>query len=429
MALFPPVSALSRLGRRWAILSRQQVNAAFTFACFSAAPVLGSTLSFLVNGAGIESFVQLCRGAVPLSRDRAMIRITIALYAYAAAYLLSIVMNPMIGGWSGKAWPILTLLLFPVLYSGWSNASKQAIARAAVFGSMVACYGAFILAVAQYPFFEGRVEGGAGNAIIFATVTCLAAPVALAGMFIVEKRYAWALGGAVGAAAVAILLSGTRMTWVALFVALAAVLFVNRHEVRARLSRRMLLAAIPALALVAAVASQTVPSRVEALANDWRLLTEEGDYDTSLGQRLLLWRLGLDLALQNRVLGQGPQFTKLHISDEYPVKSALPLRFSHFHNAFLGAWVEAGPVGLVSLIAVFVLAGFTALRTLSASRDPVERFGSAVLLSLVATFGIGGMTGIVVGHDLLDAAFMTFLVVGTYLSAGTVTPWRQGAKS
>ena len=425
MALFPPVSALSRLGRRWAILSRQQVNAVFTFACFSAAPVLGSTLSFLVNGAGIESFVQLCRGAVPLSRDRAMIRITIALYAYAAAYLLSIVMNPMIGGWSGKAWPILTLLLFPVLYSGWSTGNKEALARAAVFGSMIACYGALVLAVAQYPFYGGRAEGGAGNAIIFATVTCLAAPVALAGAFLVEKRFAPALYGAVGAAAVAILLSGTRMTWVALFVALGAVLYIYRAEIRAGLPRWTLLVVVLALALFAAAASETVPRRVEALANDWRLVSTEGDYDNSLGQRLLLWRLGIRLALENRILGQGPQFTKLLIRDEYPVKSDLPLRFSHFHNGFLGAWVEAGPIGLISLVAVFLLAGLTALRKF-ASHDPVERFGSAVLVTFVATFGIGGMTGLIVGHDLLDAAFIAFLVVGTFLSSGTITRWKPG---
>ena len=113
------------------------------------------------------------------------------------------------------------------------------------------------------------------------------------------------------------------------------------------------------------------------------------------------------------------------IRDEYPVKSELPLRFSHFHNGFLGAWVEAGPIGLISLVAVFLLAGLTALRKF-ASHDPVERFGSAVLVTFVATFGIGGMTGLIVGHDLLDAAFIAFLVVGTFLSSGTITRWKRG---
>lgn len=36
------------------------------------------------------------------------------------------------------------------------------------------------------------------------------------------------------------------------------------------------------------------------------------------------------------------------------------------------------------------------------------------------------MTGLIVGHDLLDAAFIAFLVVGTFLSSGTITRWKPG---
>ena len=54
----------------------------------------------------------------------------------------------------------------------------------------------------------------------------------------------------------------------------------------------------------------------------------------------------------------------------------------------------------------------------SLSADPLERFGATMVVVTVIVYLIGGLTGILLGHDILDSAFMVFMVSGTYLASG-----------
>jgi O-antigen ligase len=56
------------------------------------------------------------------------------------------------------------------------------------------------------------------------------------------------------------------------------------------------------------------------------------------------------------------------------------------------------------------------------STDPVERFGATMIVVTVITYLTGGLTGILVGHDILDSTLMVFLVAGTYLASGRCLP-------
>lgn len=92
--------------------------------------------------------------------------------------------------------------------------------------------------------------------------------------------------------------------------------------------------------------------------------------------------------------------------------------FSHFHNGFLTALVEAGILGAVTLAAIFVVAARNAAKVLRTSTDAIERFGATLIVIVVITYLTAGMTGILVGHDILDSVLMIFLVSGTYLASG-----------
>ena len=96
--------------------------------------------------------------------------------------------------------------------------------------------------------------------------------------------------------------------------------------------------------------------------------------------------------------------------------------FSHFHNGFLTALVQAGILGAVTLAAIFVVAARNAAKVLRISTDPVERFGATMIVITVLTYLTGGLTGILVGHDILDSTLMVFLVAGTYLASGRCLP-------
>jgi O-antigen ligase len=314
---------------------------------------------------------------------------------------------------------VLTFLLFPFLYSSWCLSRKETVARSAVNGSMIACYGALVFAIVQFHIYGIRAEGGAGNAIVFATMTCMAASIALAGAFTRQGMAAVPLFGAYCAGSIAILYSGSRMTWLALFLSTAAVLWVYRERRHAWSSALAMSCAALAVAVVTFAGAQIIPSRIEALVRDWRQMSEHGDYDTSLGRRAELWQIGLSAIRENPIIGHGPQSTRGLIHEGFKKIGLDDVYYSHFHNGFLNAWVEAGILGALSLAAIFVVAAFLAMGTLAATTDANARLGAIILIALVANYVVNGLAGILVGHDILDAMLTVFLTVGSYLAAGT----------
>jgi O-antigen ligase len=388
----------------------------YTFICFAGAPIVGSLVSIAIIVGGVGGVLQVLKRVMPVSRDRFMLYATVPLYLYSISYLLSLVANPM-PAWRYVA-PVLPFLFFPFLYSSWCLSRQETVARSVIVGSMVACYGALVLAVVQFHVYGMRAEGAAGNAIVFATAACMAATIALAGAFMREGRTAAALFGAYCAGSIAVLYSGSRMTWVALFLSSAVVLWINRKRRHAWSSALALSCAALAMGAITFAAAQVVPSRVEALVKDWQQLSEHGNYDSSLGRRAELWQIGLAAVRESPILGHGPQATRALIRDGFE-KIGMGVGYSHLHNGFLNAWVEAGIVGMLSLMALFIVAAYHAARTLRTATVAHERLGAIMLIVLVITYFANGLTGILVGHDLLDAMLMAFLVVGIYLAGGT----------
>lgn len=388
----------------------------FTYVCFAAAPIAGSAVSFAVNIGAAGGVVEVLRRIVPVSRDRIMVTLAVPIYLYCTSYMLALVANP------APAWryvlPIATFILFPFLYSSWRLSRKSTVARSVVNASMIACYGALAIAFLQFHFYGVRAEGGAGNAIVFATVTCLAACTALAGAFSRRGTMSLALFGAYCAGSIAILYSGSRITWLALFLSTVVILWIHRRRRHAKASAIAATCAAIAVGFIALVGVQTVPGRIDALLRDWHEMREQGNYDTSVGRRVALWDIGLAAVRDEPILGHGPQSTKALISDGFQ-EMGLDVSFSHFHNGFLNAWVEAGVFGMVSLAAMFLVAGYFGVRSLARDTTGDEALGATMLISTSATYVVGGTTGIMVGHDILDAMLVTYLAVGAYLVAGT----------
>jgi O-antigen ligase len=407
---------LPRWFSRWLLAHDDRRSEIYTYVCFASPPILGTVATIAVIVGGVGGIVEISKGLMPVSRDRFLLYATVPIYLYCASYLVALVANPM-PEWKAVA-PVVPFLLFPFLYSSWCLSKKETIARSVITASMIACYGALALAVFQFHFYGMRAEGGAGNAIVFATVTCMAAAVALAGAFIREGKAAVPLFGAYCAGSIAVLYSGSRMTWLALFLSTAAILWIYRERRHALGSALAVSCAALAVAVVTFAGTQIIPSRVEALARDWRQMSEHGNYDTSLGRRAELWRIGVAAVRENPIVGHGPQSTKPLIRDGFK-KIGMGVGYSHFHNGFLNAWVEAGIVGILSLAAIFVVAGYLAIRTLATTTAAEARLGAVMLIALVTTYVVTGLVGIMVGHDILDAMLIAFLAVGIYLASGT----------
>ncbi len=395
----------------------------FTYVCFSLGPIFGSVASIAVNVGAVGGVVEVLRGIIPISRDRFLLYITIPIYLYCAAYLLSLAVNPA-PDWE-YVLPVLTLLLFPFLYSSWCLSRRETVAKSVVNASMIACYGALALAMVQFHVQGVRAEGGSGNPIIFATMTSMAATIALAGAFSRQGTSAASLFGAYCAGSIAVLYSGSRISWLALFLSTAAVLWIYRARRHVWSSALAMSCAALAIGVVAFAGAQVIPSRVEALVHDWQQMSE-GNYDSSIGRRAELWRIGLAAVQQNPVIGHGPQSTKPLIHEGFE-KIGLDVNYSHFHNGFLNAWVETGALGALSLAAIFVVAAWLAARTLATGMDANARLGGVILIAFVVNYVVSGLSGILLGHDIMDAMLTALLAVGIYLAAGTSMLPREAA--
>jgi len=408
---------LNRLSSIKRHLTPQQINIYFSVLCFFFPPVLGSTVSFVFNGGGLWSVLLLAMKRRRFNIDRPMLAMTVAIYAYCAAYLLASIANNALKADAPHLAALITFLFFPISYSTWSITEKVALARVVVLASMAACFGAFILAVVQYYWLGMRAEGGAGNAIPFATVTCLGVMMCLAGWLSGIERAKGLLIPAAVAGTIAILYSGTRIIWVAIPIAGIAVLLINRRRLGGANVGRMLLISA-AIALVLAIAGfHIISERADFLLSDWDALTK-GDHATAVGLRVALWQIGLDAFRDAPIFGHGIAASQALMKQGFREQFGINIGFSHFHNGFLTALVQAGLLGAITLAAIFVVAARNAARVLRLSSDPVERFGATMIVVTVIVYLTAGMTGILLGHDILDSTFMVFLVSGTYLASG-----------
>ncbi|WP_032917385.1 O-antigen ligase family protein [Mesorhizobium erdmanii] len=416
---------MSRLSSLRQQFTPSRVNIGFSILCFFCPPVLGSAVSFVFNGGGLWSVLLVAFRKRRFNVDPAMMALTIAIYAYCAANLVASLVNGAIARDALRLVPLVTFLLFPISYSTWSITQKTTLVRVIVLSSMAACFAALLLAVIQQYGLGMRAKGGAGNAIVFAEVLCLAVMVCVAAALSGIERHRNVLICAALGGTIAIVYSGTRIIWLSLLLTGIAVLAINQQRLRGRNAVRLLLLLSAVGVVVAAVGFQTISGRVDFLRADWDGLGAQGNYSTSLGFRVALWDIGLKAFRETPWFGHGVGATQSLIRRGFRDQFGMDAGFNHFHNGFLTALVQAGILGAVTLAAIFVVAARNAAQVLRKSADPIERFGATMIVIVVITYLTAGMTGILVGHDILDSVLMVFLVSGTYLASGRQAPLPQ----
>lgn len=409
---------MNRLSSARQQLTPSRINIYFSTLCFFFPPVLGSVVSFVFNGGGLWSVLLIALKKRRFNTDRPMMALTVAIYAYCAANLVASIVNNTIVRDAPHLIPLVTFLFFPISYSTWSITPKTTLVRIIVLSSLAACFVALLLAIFQQYWLDIRAEGGAGNAIVFAEVLCLAVLVCVAGALSGIERHRVALICAALGGTIAIVYSGTRIVWLALLIAGIAVLLINQQRLRGRNAVRLFLLLLAVGIVVGAFGFQTISGRVEFLRSDLDSLAAHGDYTTAIGLRFAVWDIGLKAFREMPLFGHGVGATQLLIKQGFKDLFGMNAGFNHFHNGFLTALVQAGLVGALALAAIFVVAARNAALVLRNSTDPIERFGATMIVIVVITYLTAGMTGILIGHDILDSVLMVFLVSGTYLASG-----------
>lgn len=391
------------------------LNAAFAFCCFALPPVVGSGWSIAFHGCAIWALIMVASGRVPMTRDRDVLVLSAAFAVIAVAHLVSFAVN---GARPAHAVEFLwtgTLCLLPFTYSTFRIARRDEIERWAVCGAAVAGYAALLLAAVQRVVFDLRPPGGAGNAIVFASIVGLTGLIALAGALARPDRSRRFLLGGYFSSLGALGLGGSRAIWIAVIAGTIVVAILWRSALAIGRPGRAAAVGALVLLLLGPLALPTLERFADLPAN-WADMTDRGNYASELGERIAMWRIGAELFADRPLLGHASGLAGEAMRARLWTDYGMERGFTHFHNDFLTLGVEAGLLAALALAFCYLYLAAIALRTIRGQYDRSQRLGATILLSIVIVYSLTGLTTAMHGHDLLDTVFVGALLIGLLLN-------------
>ena len=191
--------------------------------------------------------------------------------------------------------------------------------------------------------------------------------------------------------------SSERGVWMAIPV-LAIILI--RHRISVKYGTLVAALAIIALGLASYWLSPEIHDRMAVTQNEIAKIAS-GDLETSAGFRLQMWNAGIELVRENPIAGVGPD----GVSDAlrslarrgWMTPSALQAALSQLHNEILANTVRLGLLGLVSILAVYLVPAILFVNAAASADRFVQRaahlgvlfvFGYLVLGLTIETFNI-----------------------------------------
>ncbi|MEO1746534.1 MAG: O-antigen ligase family protein [Pseudomonadota bacterium] len=313
------------------------------------------------------------------------------------------------------------LFLMPMVLFARYDGGERPVEFALILRWALPAAGLFGVAIGivQYVFVGIRAEGGAGNALPFATVMAMAAPGAL--MLACRDDRIWvrlySASGWLGCL-FAVFLSESRTMIAVLFMATLLFAVWNWRPLVRGLPRAVIIASLIAAGFLATAGAIFVVERTVSQVEEDRVPEAR---PSSVGWRVLYWKAGWDIALEKPLLGVGrdarmAEVGKVLVADGNRENPDLP--HSHLHNAYLNALVDHGLPGIVSLLAVLVLPVVIWFRDSGASADGALTAG---YVGMVLTVALSGMTNVHFENDVIASYFLT-LSIGFWLARMDRTP-------
>lgn len=153
----------------------------------------------------------------------------------------------------------------------------------------------------------------------------------------------------------AVLLSGSRTSWVTglVVIVIAIFFYLERYSLFKRvLLALMIIASIAVVGGSLSILQTRIDDMIEMVTP--YVEGEEQTEFTSLRYRVELWKLGWHAGMENKIYGFGPGNTKRVIRDyaqRFPQFKGLE-RMKHIHNQFLQSFAMSGLIGLFSFLAL-----------------------------------------------------------------------------
>ncbi|ATU93840.1 hypothetical protein BLM14_13060 [Phyllobacterium zundukense] len=326
---------------------------------------------------------------------------------YVLVTILSVVIHPNPEkGWAYllKMIPFLAIwAILPRLRAGISGRLVPFL----ITGAGIGMIGSLVFSIVQIAFLSSRAEGGAGNAAVFGLFAVLFGSISLLNAHSDSRtERAIAIAG-FACGMVCAFLSGTRSAWLVMPFHFIILYWYLRGQSLPTLTNAAKVVGTVLIVAVLAVGAMKVAERYHALENDIVQLDQQPDNISSLKARLLLWSAARQAFLESPLIGQGPQNRMSLVYETLHLPVDKQMTFTHVHNGFLNAAVDAGILGILGVLSLLA-APIIAAR--SKAPGPGRDLATALSLLLVTSYVITGMFGIMFGHDATDAVF-TYLTI------------------
>ncbi|MGO7972779.1 O-antigen ligase family protein [Rhizobium ruizarguesonis] len=381
-------------------LDRNNRIAAFLFAIL---PGLSPNFnSFILLASMVWGAYCLATGSLALNLSRSDRLVAIGMSIYPLVMIASIFINPPYSeelDWIFRLLPFFSVwLILPRM----RQSPDGRLVPLFILGAGIGMIVTFLFSLLQIMFLMERAEAGTSNAALLGVIGVLFGGIALLNVQSprsVEQRIA-ILGYAAGLGCV--LLSGTRSAWLVIPVHIVIFLwYFRKHSFHLSL-RSLAITSSLLLAGLIALGSGQVLHRIQALQENLTSLERSDGEVTSLSARFALYKGALSAISKDPLTGYGPQNRMASVLAELPENIRPQLPYSHVHNGFLTAGIDAGVFGIAALSLMLLTPVIGAWRK---EAGPGRDLAIALALLLVSSYVITGSFGIMFNQKALDPIF------------------------
>lgn len=308
---------------------------------------------------------------------------------------------------------ILKFLLFIPLYF-MIRSVRIDLLRVLLFGCVVAGFVMAAIAYYEVEILNRTVAQGAYHKIIFGDMAMLTALLLLAGLTFQKSPHVLQVLTLVsaGAAVYASILSGSRGAWLALPVGLLVITwagFINKRKYPGRNA----LALMAAFAVILVVTFPFVQQKFETSYQSFSSYLDGSNPRTSIGQRLQMWGIALEVWRQHPLIGTGLGDFKHHVQQKLDTEQAqLDLVFSHAHSIYLEFLTTTGLIGLLVMVgSILVLPLILMIDRYRHAKTAISRNAALAGGVLVVSFAVFGLTEAWTARSPMMSTYAVMLAV------------------
>ncbi|HEH9401897.1 TPA: O-antigen ligase family protein [Aeromonas sobria] len=194
--------------------------------------------------------------------------------------------------------------------------------------------------------------GGVINSIPFATYATITCLVSINAYFISQSKFVKLMAFlSTAGSTYAIVMSDVRGIWLAIIV--VSLFYLLNYIVQYKIKNVVVLCIAFLVGGIFISSSIDIERRVKQTEIEFQAINN-GNYDTSIGLRLQLWRSAIEMIKAHPFTGLGTVKYKKEMELQYQngliTSTALSFKDSHFHNQLLDSYVRYGIIGLLLVI-------------------------------------------------------------------------------